>query len=607
MCGVVGWVDFARDLRAERTTLDRMTQTMAQRGPCAEGAWSATHAFLGHRRLAVIDLDGGAQPMVAGTPAGAEVVISFSGEIYNFAELQDQLRREGEVFTTRSDTEVVLRAYLRWGVELVDHLVGMFAFAIWDTATEELLLVRDRFGIKPLYYFRYPGGLLFASEPKGILANPLVRPEMEESALPALLDGRLARSHQTPFRGMHQVPPAHLVRFGRAGVRSLRYWQLRSATHEQDLDDTVATVRDLLLRTVAEQLVADVPLASLLSGGLDSTAMAAIAAQTLHATGHRLRTFSVDFDEPGRPFEPSSLRPDADGPFALLAAERLDTDHTALTIRDRDHVDGVDRARRARDLPGRGQFDTSMLALFARVRRDATVALSGEGADEVFGGYTWYHDPEALARDCFPWLHYAWPLTGLLTDSALARIRPADQLGELYRDTVAEVPRLDGETPAQARQREAVYLGLQSPLQAFLDRKDRMSMAVGLEVRVPYLDHRLVEYLWNVPWSMKVADGREKSLLRAATADLVPEEVRTRRKSAFPSSYSPDHLAAVRKATEQLLANRESRLAGLLDADRVAAVLRHEPGSGRRGRVHHLPALLEAEAWLRDYDVAIVR
>jgi asparagine synthase (glutamine-hydrolysing) len=302
------------------------------------------------------------------------------------------------------------------------------------------------------------------------------------------------------------------------------------------------------------------------------------------------------------------LRPERDTPYARLAARELGTDHVEVVVRDADHLRLAGRARRARDLPSRGQFDTSMLALFEAVRRRSTVALSGEGADEIFGGYPWYHDPEVVNRPTFPWLGDSRLLTGLLRDDVRKRVEPQAVVDELYRSLLADVPRLDGEKGLDARMREVTYLGLQAPLASLLDRKDRMSMAVGLEVRVPFCDHRLVEYLWNVPWSMKVADGREKSLLRAATEGIVPREIRMRPKSGYPASFSPGHRAAVREAVGGLLADDASPLREVLDADRVRQFLDRPPASSvHANSEHQLIPLLEVDAWLRGLGVGLAR
>jgi asparagine synthase (glutamine-hydrolysing) len=603
VCGIVGWIAFDRDLTHERDTVSAMTRSLHRRGPDAEGEWLSPHAVLGHRRLAVLDLEGGAQPMVGTGPAGRPVVLVYSGELYNYRDLRAELRGRGHRFTTTSDTEVVLRAYLEWGIGCVDRLAGMYAFGVWDAHREELLLVRDRLGVKPLYYHPRPDGVLFASEPKAILANPVFRPRTRPEDLPILFNPRLAMPGETPLADLHQVPPGHLARVNRTGTHVLPYWHLVSHEHPDDLDTTVGTVRELLEQVVAEQLVADVPRCLLLSGGLDSSAVAALAAARLP---ERISTYSVDFAGSAGDFRSTPLRPERDSPFALAAAAHLGTEHTDVVLDPELLPRAVPDALAARDLPTLGQFDTSMYLLFRQVRERFTVALSGEGADEVFGGYPWFLDPKTVGADTFPWLGNGPRLTECLAPDVLARVRPAEDEADRYATMLARVPRLHGETGLAARMREVLYLSLQGPLTYLLDRKDRMSMAVGLEVRVPFCDHRLLSYVWNVPWKMKTFDGREKSLLRAAVADLLPEPVLWRRKSAYPSTFAPAYGEAVRRELDALLDDPASPLTPLLDREKVYALRdRRGPLMAVADTLHLLLPLLEVDRWLRAYGVEL--
>ena len=606
MCGFVGWLDFSRDLRLEQSVVDTMTDTMRERGPDARGTWLGTHAALGHRRLAVIDIDGGAQPMRT-TVGGQPVVLAYSGEVYNFRELREQLSSLGHEFRTRSDTEVVLRAYLEWGASCVDRLNGMFAFAVWDGYREELLLARDRVGIKPLYYAPLPSGVLFASEPKGILANPAFTPTLPVESLPILLNARLALPGETPIGGLHEVKPGHVIRFDRRGGHEFPYWQLVSREHTDDLDTTVRTIRELLEDIVDRQLIADVPRAAMLSGGLDSSALAALAARSLDRTDEGpLVTYSVLFDGEEERFVSTALRPERDAPYAAIAAKHIGTDHVEAILHGSDVISALPRARAARDLPSLGQFDTSMYLMFAALRERSTVAISGEAADEVFGGYPWFHNPKLVWRDQFPWLGTTPRLADCLTPDLRASLKPAELEADRYATLRARVSTLPGEDPLNARMREVLFFSMHGPLAMLLDRKDRMSMAVGLEVRVPFCDHRLLEYVWNVPWSMKTADGREKSLLRMAAGDLLPAEILTRAKSAYPAMHDPEHEAEMRAEVLAVLDDPTAPIAPLLDRQRVIDLM---DGTGPTLTHASTAALLipfvEVNTWMRDYNLTI--
>ncbi|MCK2221084.1 asparagine synthase (glutamine-hydrolyzing) [Actinomadura sp. ATCC 31491] len=614
MCGIVGWVDFARDLSRERPTLRAMTDTMACRGPDAEGHWHDRHVLFGHRRLAVIDLEHGHQPMTAEIDGRTAAVVTFCGEIYNFRELRAELSAHGHRFRTRSDTEVVLRAYLQWGEDLAGHLNGMFALGVWDTRSEELLLVRDRMGIKPLYYYPTPAGVLFGSEPKAVLANPAVPRRVDADGLREILD-MVKTPEAAVFTGMREVRPGQVVRVGRGGLTKRRYWSLTAREHTDDLPTTVATVRELLADTVDRQLVADVPLAVLLSGGLDSSAVTALAARGLAAQGRgRLRTFSVDFVGAAEGFLADAVRGASDAPYVREMSAHAGTDHTEVLLQAdalaAPHV--RDAVLAATDLPPAywGDMWPSLYLLFADIRRACTVALSGEAADELFGGYLWFRNPAVRQAATFPWLtsgsaRYFGGLA-LLDEGVKEKLDIPGYRADRYRDALAEVPVLAGEPAGERRMREITYLNLTRFVQTLLDRKDRMSMAVGLEVRVPYCDHRLVEYVFNVPWPMKSFDGREKSLLRAAAADLLPASVLERAKTPYPATQDAGYERALRARMAGLLADRHAPVLPLLDRERARRALSRPLGAVSRSYDRgSMELMLWLNQWLAAYDVTV--
>ncbi|MGW3010509.1 asparagine synthase (glutamine-hydrolyzing) [Streptomyces sp. NPDC001219] len=608
MCGITGWISYDSDLTGQRTTLEAMTGTMACRGPDAAGLWLDTHAAFGHRRLAVIDLDGGAQPMTVTHDGRTLLVTTYSGEVYNHRELRAELERLGHTFRTRSDTEVLLHAYLQWGEAFADRLNGMYAFALWDPRTEQLLLIRDRMGIKPLYYHPTPDGVLFGSEPKAILAHPSVRPAVDAEGLAELITFTKTPGHAV-YKGMREVRPGHLVRVGRGGLTVRRYWALTAREHTDGLGTTVAHIRDLLDDIVDRQLIADVPLCTLLSGGLDSSALTALAARALTAQGRGpVRSFAVDFTGHTENFRPDELRGTPDGPYAHALAAHVGSEHHDIVLDTAALTDPGHRAAvlTARDLPnGFGDGDTSLYLLFRAVRERSTVALSGESADEVFGGYRWFHDPGAVHADTFPWI--AAGLSGrfaggdgtrevLLDRGLLAKLDLPGHTSRRYREALAEVPRLDSDTGLQRRMREISYLHLTRFVQILLDRKDRASMAVGLEVRVPFCDHRLVEYVFNTPWSMKTFDGREKSLLRAATRDVLPDVVADRVKSPYPSTQDPRYQEALRGELTELAADRAAPVRPLLDSGALTEATARAATPGLRPGAE---LVLGIDAWLR--------
>lgn len=605
MCGLVGWIDFNKNLKSHAETLVAMTETMRRRGPDDGGIWLSTHAGLGHRRLSLIDLEGGVQPMISATANGS-VVLVYTGEIYNFVELRSELRTAGYTFDSRSDTEVVLLSYLHWGDRCVERFNGMFAFAIWDERSQTLLLARDRLGIKPLYYYLYEGGILFASEPKGILANSLYKRGINLGALPILLQPRLATAGQTPLTGILEVQPARTLMFNRQGLTQRCYWQLESAPHPEDYETTVSRVRDLMQDIVARQIVADVPCAAMLSGGIDSTAVAALAIEKMVAAGNttKLKTFCVSFDSDQSSFIATDLRPEVDSPYAQQVATWLGTDHHDISI-SAEHIERVllDCCR-SRDLPGFGQFDASMFLMCQHIAQHGKIALSGEAADEIFGGYPLFHDEALLAHDNFPWLRNGPRLTDYLVPELQDLIRPAELEKDTYAQLLGQVPSLPGESRKDARIREALYLNMQGPLAVILDRKDRISMANGLEVRVPFCDHRLVEYMWNVPWSMKCQNG-VKGILKDAMQPYVPDVVLHRRKSAYPGMHNRAFEEAFYKQALAAVEDQQSPFYGMFDPAKIRELVsRMQHDKSWVNASHLLIPLVEGSRWLRAYQVS---
>lgn len=617
MCGIVGWVDFERDLTGERPVLQAMTDTLARRGVDDQGLWIGGNAALGHTRTAIIDLEGGAQPFVAEEDGHPLAVIVYNGEVYNFKQLRTELRTRGHRFATRSDTEVVVRSYLEWGIDCAKRLEGIFAFAIWDLRRGELVLIRDRLGVKPLFYARRPNGILFGSEPKALLASPLVRPVVAAEGLRELFS--IAKQPgQAVFRDMRELKPGHALTVGRGGVTDQAYWTLTAKQHTDDLANTIAKVRSLLEDIVLRELVADVPLCSALSGGLDSSAITAIAAKwRWQLEGERVRTFVTTFDNYAKDFQPDDVRFSPDEPYAAEVAQHLTADHVNIMLSTGNLMDPQARlgALLAQDTPTTlGDMDTSNYLTCRQIKTHSTVALVGEVSDEIFGGYDWMFNPDCVNAAAFPWVVKESLLPnsqrgqgrGLFDEDLMQKLDMNGYYVNTYNEARAEAPHQPGESDQERRMREIGYLTLTRWLPMLLDRGDRLSMAHGLELRVPYADHRLVEYLYNTPWSFKTFDGREKAILRAAVSDLLPSSVLERKKSPWPVTQDPAYSQMLHDELSAVVNDASSPILPLLDLNVVRATLERSSGIGHDwvSRMH-VETALQFNSWLAHYHVEL--
>jgi len=611
MCGITGWIHWERDLRTQDIIVEKMAQTLDHRGPDEKGMWISPRAALVHRRLIVIDPQGGKQPMVKKNGAGTFVIV-YNGELYNTQELRNILEKKGYIFTTRSDTEVILNSYIEWKEECVHYLNGIFAFAVWSERDQSLYIARDRFGVKPLFYLHRERSLIFGSELKAVLAHPEVSAEIDSEGMAEILALGPAR---TPghgvFKGIKELKPGFYLVFNRKGLRKHCYFKLKSRIHKDNAEKTIEKTKILFKDAVERQMVSDMPLCTLLSGGLDSSAISAYAAGVLKSQGKILKTFSVDFAGNERYFKPNEFQPSSDDPWVKIMSQYLGTEHHRIILDTPQLIDSLKEAVRARDLPGMADVDSSLYLFSREIKQEATVALSGECADEVFCGYPWFYRKESLTADTFPWALGLSQREKVFSKEVRSYCRFADYAAERYSEALKEVPRLPGENSIKARLREISYLTLTRWMPVLLDRKDRMSMAAGLEIRVPFCDHRLVEYVFNVPWELKNYGGREKGLLRASLTGVLPEKILQRKKSPYPKTHNPSYLKGVRKILLEIINSPSSPLGMLVDKVFLKKLLFSEkdldvPWFGQLMRLPQLFAyLIQVDFWFREYKVSI--
>lgn len=610
MCGITGWASFQKDLRTSNDILKLMTQALNKRGPDDENIWCSEHIAFGHRRLAVIDLIGGKQPMKK-VHDGANYVITYNGELYNTEELRKELQNRGHVFTTHSDTEVLLTAYIEWKERCVDFLNGIFAFGIWDEQSQSLFLCRDRLGVKPLFYTEQQGGLLFASEVKALLAHPLIKTTVNTEGLANIMAVGPSRTPgKSLFQNISELRPGYAMRFSREGLRVWQYWQLQSKRHEESLEETIEHVRFLLTDAIERQLVSDVPICTFLSGGLDSSIITGIAANMFQQQSKgKLHTYSIDYEDNERFFNPHAFQTSTDTYWIKKMTDTFSTTHHAEEISQQQLIDSLVESVIVRDSPGMADVDSSLLWFCREIKKDFTVALSGECADEIFGGYPWFTE----TTTGFPWIRSLSERSTMLQERWRKKLKVESYAQQAYSQTIAEVPYLDGESIEEVRQREMYYLNMVWFMQTLLERKDRMSMGASLEVRVPFADHRLVEYTWNIPWEMKNLDGMEKGLLRKAMQHLLPEEVLYRKKNPYPKTYHPVYTASVQKWLKEIMGDKNSILHELFERQKLIALIESGGSSFKvpwYGQLMAGPQLLaylgQIHTWFELYNIQLI-
>ena len=585
MCGICGFINYRTNLvknEAEnKAVAHAMAKKIRHRGPDSWGEWVGEHAAFSHSRLAVIDVERGLQPMKR-TVAGHEFVITYNGELYNTKEIRDDLLSYGYEFETTSDTEVLLTAYIHYGERVAERLNGIYAFAIWDSMRQRVYACRDRFGVKPFFYTQKGDTTVFASEIKALFEYPGIKRELDKTGLCELLALSPARTQGNGvFKNIMELRPARYMIIDRRGIRIKRYWEFKSHEHTDSYEETVARTRSLVYDAVRRQLVSDVPIATFLSGGLDSSVITAIGAIEMQRNGGRLSTYSFDYEGNSKYFKASHFQPDSDTKWVPRMVEEFDTDHTYLVCPNSALTELLEEALTAKDLPGMADVDASLLYFCREVKKNHTVVLSGECSDEIFGGYPWFREKKAFETAAFPWCYDLSLRNNILKDDVRDALDLEGYSSMRYEESIAETPVFYGDSAEEKRRREISYLNINWFMTNLLDRKDRMSMASGLEVRVPFCDHRLAEYVWNIPWEMKNKDNVSKNVLREAAKGILPEDVRLRRKSPYPKTHNPHYETAVKELLDGIISDPNAPVLTLCDKEKLDAVLNGSSDYGK--------------------------
>ena len=602
MCAISGIVG----LKTGEDTLKKMLDTMHRRGPDEQGIFRTENTTLLHTRLTIIDPEGGVQPMHLDW-AGESYHLVYNGELYNTETLRSELLSAGHQFHGYSDTEVVLHAYAEYGAKCLEKMNGIFAFAVWEKNSRQLFLARDRIGVKPLFYMQHHGGLLFASEIKTLLKYPTVKARLDDTGAAQLIllgPGRLPGSGV--FQDIYELEPGQYAYYQEGSLTIRQYWKLRDREHREGFEETVEHVHDLVFDAIRRQMVSDVPIGTFLSGGLDSSIISAICAEEEDKSGRKLNTFSVDYLNNDQYFQANKFQPNSDKAYIDIMQNALGTEHHWTVLTPEMLCDALEAATVARDLPGMADVDFSLLVFCGDIRKKVRVALSGECADEIFGGYPWYRDPDVRGKEGFPWAQNTLQRASLLQKRVA--VNAQDFVMSAYYQTCRESDILPGTPALEVRMKEMVNLNFRWFMQTLLDRKDRMSMYHGLEVRVPFCDYRIAEYLYGVPWEFKDYQGKEKGLLREAVKDLLPQEVLYRKKSPYPKTLDPHYTQMISQLFQTMLSRkspvweliRKNALLNLLDTSSPW------PWYGQLMRDPQIMAyFLQMDFWLRHYNIDI--
>lgn len=609
MCGIAGWLDWEKDI-SESDCISAMSESLRRRGPDESGIYVDKNVCLIHRRLVVVDPENGKQPMTFNFNDRKYTVV-YNGELYNTDEIRRELEVLGYSFRGHSDTEVLLKSFVQWGKDCVNKLNGIFAFAVWDDSNKELFLARDRIGVKPLFFYFYNDGIIFASEIKTLLCNPIVKPVVDEVGLKEIF---FMGPGRTPgngvIKGVEELKPGEYMVFSKNKTIKNFYWKLQAKEFEDSLSVAIEKTRFLVTDSINRQLVSDKPLCCFLSGGLDSSIISKVASDYYRKENKTLCTYSVDYVDNEKYFKKNKYQPNSDLEYINIMVNYIKSNHKTVTLSNGTLANALYDSTLARDLPGMADIDSSLLLFCNEIKKDFTVALSGECADEIFGGYPWYHDREILFDETFPWSRSLNIRRNILKEGFLKS--GENYVQEKYLSTIKDVPKLNGESKLNTRMREMFILNIKWFMQTLLDRKDRMSMYNGLEVRVPFCDYRIVEYAFNMPWEIKALNGREKGVLREAMKGILPYEIIYRKKSPYPKTHNPVYMKAVSDKVKTILQDKTSVLSSILDYSKVVDLIENEEKVNENwyGQLMRVPQIMayiiQIDCWMKRYKIDLI-
>lgn len=540
---------------------------------------------------------------------GERYSIVMDGTLYNTAELIQQLKILGHCFDEHTDADIVLHAYAQWGADSVEKLLGVFSFAIWHECARILFIARDQMGVKPLFYATHRHGFIFSSEIKTILSYPTVTARIDGNAVAQIMligPGRIPGSGV--FKGVYELEPGCYGVYSDQQFHKKRYWTLQDREHHLSFDETAEEVHSLVMDSIKKQTDYTDSFGAFLSGGLDSSVISAVGASVLREKGRILNTFSVDYTDNDKHFVSGKFQPERDNDYIEIMRRYLCSNHHWTILDPQNLIDCIETATVARDLPGMGDVDFSLLAFCEQIKQHVDIALSGECADEIFGGYPWFTDIDIHPLNSFPWSANIEFRASFINKTFL--INANEFVMDHLSSCMAQCDILPECSGIDRKIKEMTWLNHHWFMQTLIDRNDRMSMESGLEIRAPFCDHRIATYMYAVPWTYKYYGNREKGLLRYAMKGVVPDEILWRKKSPYPKTYDPQYTNVVREMLAQLINDQHAPLWEIADRETARGLLigdLQQPWYGQLMKGPQTMAyMLQINFWLKNYNVKIM-
>ncbi|MBO5477554.1 MAG: asparagine synthase (glutamine-hydrolyzing) [Clostridia bacterium] len=611
MCGICGYMQEKKITNND--TIFKMQKSILRRGNSENNIYVNNNVALGHARLSIIDIKNGKQPMEKNIN-GKKYTIVYNGEIYNTNVLRNILITKGYIFDTECDTEVLLLLYIEFKEKMLKFINGIFAFAIYDEKDSSIFVAKDRLGVKPLFYTLTKDKFIFSSEVKGILASEMIAPTMGKDELLELL--ALGPAHtpgKTYFKDILELQAGHYGIYKDNELKITKYWDLEEKKMFDSDEDILDNVKYLVTDATKKQIVSDVGVSTMLSGGLDSSIVTKIVSDNVH----NVRTYSINYENNDKDFVANSYQQTKDSDFVKVMVKYLNTKHSDIIVTDKDLFSNLYEAVIARDMPGMADIDSSMYVFCKAISdNNEKVVLSGECSDEIFGGYPWFYKEHLKQAKGFPWALSENLRENLLKDGILDKSEIFSYILKSKKDTLKNVTHISSDS-FENEYKELNYLTIKYFMNTLIERTDRMSMRTSLEVRVPYADHRIFEYVYNVDAKLKLGlrngdNVVEKYILKQAFKNDIPTDITNRKKSPFPKTYSKEYLKLLEEKLTQIIDEPTSRIHEIINVDYVRNLIAthgEELTENLFGQLMTYPQtlafLIQIDYWLTAYNVQI--